>query len=66
MICDKEIKIKFSMIFMQIFIILLLYSIENIMQSNFAPFTCINIGSDENIELRVLNDLDLDCYGKTN
>ena len=41
----------------QIFIILLFYSMESILQSNFAPFSCINIGDTENEELRVLNDL---------
>ena len=36
------------------------------MITNFAPFTCINIGSDENKELRVLTDLELECYSWTN
>ena len=54
------------MIVIQIFIILLLYSMEGILQSNFAPFTCINIGDDANKDLRVLNDLNLDCNGKDN
>ena len=32
------------MIAIQIFVILFFYSIENILKSNFAPFSCINIG----------------------
>ena len=45
------------MIVVQIFIILLFYSMENILQSNFAPFSCINIEDTQNEEFRVLNDL---------
>ena len=37
-----------------------------ILQFNFAPFTCINIGDDQNKDLRVLNDLALNCSGNNN
>ena len=39
---------------------------DNILRSNFVPFTCINIGDDLNEQERVLNDLSIDCFGKTN
>ena len=34
------------MIIFQILIILLIYSIESILDSNLQPFTCLNIGDD--------------------
>ena len=54
------------MIVSQLLLILLLYSMENILQSNFAPFTCINIGDDSNKKLRILNDLAIDCKERNN
>eukprot|EP00828_Plagiopyla_frontata_P008900 TRINITY_DN14518_c0_g1_i2.p5 TRINITY_DN14518_c0_g1~~TRINITY_DN14518_c0_g1_i2.p5 ORF type:complete len:102 (+),score=6.87 TRINITY_DN14518_c0_g1_i2:1093-1398(+) len=59
-------KYRFYMIIVQFSIILIFYSFDGIIQSNFAIFTCINIGDNQIHEERVLNDLNLECHSTTN